>query len=406
MVGPSESGAPVTLQGLDGQQLAILGRAAGVPMGFEGVLPRGPRVSVRATRRPLREVLDALIETDPRYEWREDAGVVVVRPIGAWADDTSPLRAALEGLTLDNITAGDALDVLAHMVGVAPPQLGLDSRRFSVQVRQGASWLDALNAIVREHGALTWTIEPLNSFRGDVPLVIKLNTGASGVGIGVPADAVRSPDAVVGRPEPEHESHLLDRIVGTTPLGDAIRASTVNGQVARDVANAVGVPIGFEALPAAEPVAWLSDGLNISGMTLQQALEGLVTLDPRYEWREANGVIAIRPAGAWLASENPLFQLVPALQLEDVPASTVIARISALLGAPQHTEFPDTRGFSVDVPRGTLFDLLNGISRAHGQLSWAWEEIPADDKQLVSRGLRHRITFSLRRGVAVGLAVP
>ena len=338
VVDTTESGA-VTLSELTGQQVAILGRAAGVPMGFEGVLPRAPRFSIRATRRPLRAVLDALIEADPRYEWREDAGVIVLRPIAAWADD------------------------LARMVGVRPPSIGLDTRRFSLQARPGATWLEALNAIVREH-------------------------------------------VLVSRPEPAPESSILDRIVGTGHLGEPIRAHTVNEQLARDVANAVGVPIGFESLRAAEPLAWLSDGVSLSGMTLQQALAVLVALDPRYEWRDANGVIALRPVNAWLASDNPLFQLVPAVQLQDVPASKAIAKVSALLSAPRQTEFPDTRAFSVDVPRGTLFDLLNAISRAHGELSWAWEEIPADEKNLISQGLRHRITFSVRRGVAQGLAVP
>lgn len=405
VVGTTESGA-VTLSELTGQQVAILGRAAGVPMGFEGVLPRAPRFSIRATRRPLRAVLDALIEADPRYEWREDAGVIVLRPIAAWADDTSPLHAALEGLTLDNITAGDALDVLARMVGVRPPSIGLDTRRFSLQVRPGATWLEALNAIVREHGALTWTIAPSNPYRAEFPLGIMLNIGASGVGFGVPADAVLSRDILVSRPEPVPESSILDRIVGTGHLGEPIRAHTVNQQLARDVADAVGVPIGFESLRAAEPRAWLSDGVSLSGMTLQQALAVLVALDPRYEWRDANGVIVLRPVNAWLASDNPLFQLVPAVQLQHVPASKAIAKVSALLSAPHQTEFPDTRAFSVDVPRGTLFDLLNAISRAHGELSWAWEEIPADEKNLISQGLRHRITFSVRRGVAHGHAVP
>jgi hypothetical protein len=49
-------------------------------------------------------------------------------------------------------------------------------------------------------------------------------------------------------------------------------------------------------------------------MTLQQALAVLVALDPRYEWLDANGVIALRPVNAWLASENPLFQFVPAVR--------------------------------------------------------------------------------------------
>jgi len=74
------------------------------------------------------------------------------------------------------------------------------------------------------------------------------------------------------------------------------------------------------------------------------------------------------------------------VQLHDVPASKAIAAFgAALAGAPQLNGFPDTRSFSVDVPQGTLFDLLNAISRAHGELSWAWEEIPADERRRTLR---------------------
>ena len=412
VVGLQEFGAPVVISSVEGQQLAILAKAAGVSMGFEGTLPVRRGLSILATKRRLREVLDAISKADPRYEWREDDNVIVIRPVEAWSDLTSALHANLRGMSLDSATAGDALDVLARMVGVEPPSIGFDSRRFSMQARDGATWLEVLNAIVRAHGALTWIIEPSNPYRADSPIRIVLNVGAGGAGIGVPAGAVLSPAFAGYRSEPAvhgSEATILERIVGGDRRGAPIRVDTVNGQVAVNLANAAGVPVGFESLPAVEPVRWLSEGVVLSRQTLRQALDVLVALDPRYEWRDMDGMIAIRPAEAWLSSDNPLFRLVRNLHLHDVPASTVIAAFGvAVTGASLPNTLPDSRTFSVDVAQGTVFELLNAISRSHGEISWIWEEIPGDEKRLSDSGLTHRVTFWLRQGVGagVGLAVP
>jgi hypothetical protein len=131
IVGPTEFGDPVFLRGVDGQQLAILGRAAGVAIGFEGIVPVRYRSSIRATARPLRTVLDTLVHADPRYEWREDDGVIVVRPVAAWSDDSSALHAPIDALMLEDVTARDVLNLLAQMVGAQAPDIGHDTRRFS-----------------------------------------------------------------------------------------------------------------------------------------------------------------------------------------------------------------------------------------------------------------------------------
>jgi hypothetical protein len=354
-------------------------------------------------------VLDALVAADPRYEWREDDGVIVVRPVGAWSDDTSALPAPLAGVTLDDITVGEVLHALARLVGAEPFSRAVDSRRFSVHVRDGASWLETLNAIVRAHGTLTWIIEPSQPYNANWPLYIMLSIGGAGAGFGVPADAVLAPSLAIPRPAADAGSDgpLLDRLVGTGRYGDPIRAHTVNGQLAVTLANAVGVPIGFESLPATQRLSWFSDGISLSGMTLRQALDVLVALDSRYEWRDMDGVIVLRPVRAWLSSENPLFRLMPAVALHEVPASAAIAQVgSALAGAPEYNDLPDTHTFSVDLPRGSLLDLLNPISRAHGELSWIWEDIPAEERRQMPRGLRHRLTFSLGLGVGISFPVP
>ena len=412
IVGLSEAGTPLTVWQINGQQIATLGKAAGVPMGFEGTLPvRRELLSIVASKRPLRAVLNALVAADPRYEWREDDGVIVVRPIESWGNVSSALHAPVAGTTLDNITAGDALDYLSELVGARRQFLELDTQRFSVEIRDGSTWLEALNAIVRAHGTLTWIIEPSDPSPSnrDYPLRIMLNTGAGGVGFGVRADAVLSPSASnrrqqleTGQPEPP----ILERIVGTGRLGGPIRAHGVSRSLAVSLAESVAVPMGFEELPATEGSSWFHEGISISGMPLRQALDVLVALDPRYQWREMDGVIVLRPVEAWLSSENPLFRLMPTIALHDVSAAKAIAEVAAVLKGPSSVSgLPDTRTFSVDIPRGALLDVLNAIVRAHGQLTWLWENIPRGGRQ-TPPGVRHELTFWLHRGHGVGIQVP
>lgn len=62
--------------------LSALSNEYGVPIGLE-VAEKGmvePKISLKLRNRPLRHVLDAIIEQDPRYEWKEVDGVINVFP--------------------------------------------------------------------------------------------------------------------------------------------------------------------------------------------------------------------------------------------------------------------------------------------------------------------------------------
>ena len=87
----------------------------------------------------LRAVLEAITAADPRYEWREDDGVVVVRPVAAWADPAHLLHSEVDALKRDNIQSKDAYDLLAHMLGFQTDPVGGpgDTRPFSVDLRSG-----------------------------------------------------------------------------------------------------------------------------------------------------------------------------------------------------------------------------------------------------------------------------
>src|SRR5262245_30499220 len=79
--------SPVVISVLDRDSIGALMRATNVPMGLESAMGTAPAAwKLVATGRRLREVLDAVVVADPRYEWREDNGVIVFRPQGA-ADD-------------------------------------------------------------------------------------------------------------------------------------------------------------------------------------------------------------------------------------------------------------------------------------------------------------------------------
>jgi hypothetical protein len=146
-----------------GSFIPQLAEAAGVPMGFEmAPIERdaGPPPRIPATGKRLRDVLDAIVSADPRYEWREDAGVIVVRPVIAWTSTAGTLDIPVGPVTLEQATRDDALHVLAQIFGAVsgePPLRNI--RRFSLDVPAETPLLQFLNAVVRAHGNLCWTVD-------------------------------------------------------------------------------------------------------------------------------------------------------------------------------------------------------------------------------------------------------
>jgi len=81
-----------------------LGRAGATPVGFEGDRRAPGRAASVVRRIPMAgmtvgDVLQNLIENDPRYAWDEDLGVIVVRPIAAWSDERDPLNQTVENIS-------------------------------------------------------------------------------------------------------------------------------------------------------------------------------------------------------------------------------------------------------------------------------------------------------------------
>jgi hypothetical protein len=279
-----------------------------------------------------------------------------------------------------------------------------------VEVHEGATILDALNAIVRAHGTMTWALEPRPS-SAEFPSSIQLFVGPYGIGVGIPTARRQAfnADYHVSSEPIRSDVPLVDRIVGMRQDGRPFAVSCLTAGSALQLAAVTGVPLGFESVAPAWPVRCWHDSFTLSGFTLREALDALVTLDARYEWHEVSGVINVRPATRPSSSQSNLFRLVPAMRLEDVPSVTAINTfISSLTGSPRYSNMSDTRHISIDVPSGIALDLLNELARTHGELSWAWEELTATERRELPREHRehqYRITFSTG-GLMQGSTVP
>jgi len=408
---------PLIITELKGQTVGSLAGAAGVPMGFEAA-PMVPRVqpwSVAATGRTVREVADAIVAADPRYDWREDNGVLLFRPRAAWEGAASSLDARIAGLRLDDIEAADAMSAIGQLFGLNNRAAGFDdTHHFSVDVPAASTRLDALNAIVRAHGTLAWVVERTNALRDDFAFGVGLFIGGSGTEVAIPRAApalpsLSSEDAISrARPARGDQAPLLDRIVGPGRNGEVLRLYGVSGHSLAKLAAAAGLPIGVQMLSPALPRVAVAgfQGYVMTGMPLRVALDMLASLDARYEWREMDGVVVFRPVSAWNDPNDPLFRLAPDVQLHDVPTSKVIGVLLSTLGRLEpNPNFPDTRPLSVDVPQGSVLHLLNAMARAHGELSWEWAELGAAERQLTG-GLRHSLMFFMFSGGGFGWMLP
>src|SRR5688572_21169638 len=134
------------------------------------------------------DALKKLSALDPRYRWMESDGVVIVRPVEAWSDAKNMLNYETKSFVLKDATLADALNAIgAAITGTGREHPFSESteqgaRRFNVSTRATAG--EALDAIVRAHGASYWVIrEGPTDREGRVFRSIFLHT-FDGMGIG------------------------------------------------------------------------------------------------------------------------------------------------------------------------------------------------------------------------------
>jgi hypothetical protein len=142
----------------------------------------------------ISDALKKLTEIDPRYRWTAIDGVVVVRPVVAWTDSKNILNFTTRSFVLGDVNVGSALAaVVAALTGQSGPADALHAsaqrteqgaREFSVKMG-AASGGDALNAIVRAHGAAWWEVQ-LGSMQANPLPVVRIHT-FDGTGLGLSA---------------------------------------------------------------------------------------------------------------------------------------------------------------------------------------------------------------------------
>ena len=148
--------------------------AAGVPSGIEqaplGSDPerasRGPvRTSLRFNGRKVRDVLNDFVAFDPRYDWQESDGRILIRPQTTRGAE-GLLQTRLPDLALRSVTLPEA------MVRFSAVALTKEHSYMTVHFSQGetrseptvsvslrhSTMLDALDALSRAAGSLSWTV--------------------------------------------------------------------------------------------------------------------------------------------------------------------------------------------------------------------------------------------------------
>ena len=415
-VGLDFFGKPLVLTKLTATDIGGLAAAARVPMGFEAAPPGGPGGwKVEASGRPLRAVLDAIVSADSRYEWRDDNGVIVLRPSAAWSDRDSALYRGVGSIRFDDVGTADALRIVTGLFGEnlsASQRDDLsDTKRFRLDLPPGTI-LDALNGIVRAHGLLTWGLEPWPPTpRGPgpvaAPFMISLVSGSAGRmhGTGIRLDREPRVEELLeswGR-RPPSSGPVLDRVIGKRYNGEPLVLHGAHDL--RELAVAAQIPVGLELLPAPIPSP---RGVPVTGLTVRDALVALMAIDSRYDWREFDGVVVVRPVLAWAETDHPLAREMPAVRLDKVTITDAINFQHALLEPrlkyqPERGRPADVPRVSVDLPPGPLMLLLNALARSHGQLCWMYEELSDRDTAFFG-GRRHQLSMQAPSGEGLGFA--
>ena len=148
------------------------------------------------------------------------------------------------------------------------------------------------------------------------------------------------------------------------------------------VVRSAKVPAGIEAVPepcdvSTKTPATPANDVFLQGVSVGEAFDKLIQLDPRYSWTESDGVSVIRPVLASNDSSHFLHQTI-SLNLVDERLSGALRAIQTALTPflPQGVDqfafrTPDgNRRFSVSLNATSVLEALNASVRAHGSMWW------------------------------------
>lgn len=398
-------GGPVAIGpgiGTFGSLYSVL-RSVGVPFGFEQAgglsehtiaLNRLRVTEVKVSGLTLRAALDAVVAADPRYAWRYVDGVVVMRPIAVWNDPGHPLHRLVPPVHLDHVNGGQAVDALKEATGHPGPPVNAfpGTKPFSVSFG-GGRLIDLLHAIVKAHGEMAWSLDgsPRASpdrehwtLRPSLGLHSPLGTGIAINGALLEPEAPIPPGIFI-RGDSVPELDARDRLDILLPPS----VTQLHAKGVTHLASSLGIPSGFEEAGAfaefvSKPFRVPKEGVStesreefmvpVAGLTLRQALDAYVAADRRYEWREMDGVVVMRPVASWARADHPLAATAGAVSLSDARISEAFDGLRRAVESsrrPQALPFGDEQRISVDFPGGSVLHLANAIVRAYGRLSWS-----------------------------------
>jgi len=129
--------------------------------------------------------------------------------------------------------------------------------------------------------------------------------------------------------------------------------------------------------PPPLPAQLRPEDVTLQGLTVREALDRIVALDPRYRWMETNRLIVMRPATAWDDPQNFLHKTINGLDLQDESMYDALGAIQTAIGPIEirnglvpHTP-ESARPISLHLGTTSPFEALNAIVRAHGALVWS-----------------------------------
>jgi hypothetical protein len=165
--------------------LIMLARSARVPIGFEEVTQEPQSYDGNLAKVPIGkrtpligltvgQALDALVAADARYTWREQDGTLLIRPEGAWNHGTDFLNEAVAPIDERQQRPMDILRKLYNRRGLSilsssggtignPTQTTTDLNRPISVTLPAPTMLDALDAITKSHGQLSWIVASIRS---------------------------------------------------------------------------------------------------------------------------------------------------------------------------------------------------------------------------------------------------
>ena len=146
------------------------------------------------------------------------------------------------------------------------------------------------------------------------------------------------------------------------------------GSAAERLGMLARLPLGIEdsVVPLDQNGAPMM-ALMLTGKSVHDALGELSQRTSKYEWRQVERLVVIRPANAWNDPANMLNRTAATIEWTNVDVAEALDQTMSMLTGIQYStpiSTPDDRRFDVVLQGATILQLLNAIASNHGELIW------------------------------------